>query len=221
MSEQVNALTEITPSKYATAEMFAEIASASGFLPRLSLMNATSEPVKLDKIRSGYYGLVRSANDCQDLTKEVNCIPFSWRPKALNMRDKAKVIAAYNPASKLFLEIVNYSATPNSNCVYGPEFLIYIPSISVWATFHMSSKTSRRAAPEVKMRMDEGYKPITLKSTYIKQGLNSWWGPIVTDCSTPLERPDIEEIKKQVAKFNNVPDSEELKEEAPKDERPR
>lgn len=209
------AMAETGVSKYADDAAFNEVATTSGFLPRLSLMNSTSEQVKMDKMKQGYYALVKSADDCIDMTKEVNCIPFAWRPKALNMKNKKKVIAAYNPKSKLFEEIAAMSQTSGSNCMYGPEYLIYIPHIQTWATFHMASKTARRTAGEVKERLEKR-EAMTLKSTFIKQDANSWWGPLVTTCSAPLQWPtDVEEIKAQIRKFNAVPESEDVTDPAP------
>lgn len=209
------AMAEMGVGKYSDDASFDDVATKSGFLPRLSLMNSTSDQVKQDKMKQGYYGLVKSSEDCLDLTKEVNCIPFAWRPKALNMKDKKKVIAAYNPKSALFEQIASMSQTSGSNCMYGPEYLIYIPHIRTWATFHMASKTARRVAGEVKERLEKG-EGMTLKATFIKQDANSWWGPVVTTCSAPLEWPtDIEDVKTQIRKFNAVPESEDVTDPAP------
>jgi hypothetical protein len=203
-----NALAEIAPNKYATEAAFGAVSSASGFLPRIQLMQATSELVKLDKMKQSAYALVRSADSFEDLTKEVNLIPIAWRPKALDTSDRKKIISAYNPKSVEFKKIAAKSEIANSGAMYGPEFLCWVPSLGIWATFFMSSKTARRAADDFMQRLEKK-KSLTLKSTLIKGQQNSWWGPVITDCSAPLQSwTDLGEAKNVLEKFNNTPDIE-------------
>lgn len=214
--------TELGQSKYGDNSAFLEIASGSSYLPRLMLMNATSELVKEGKINQGHYALVTSKERVEDMTKEVSILVLGWRPKALVIGEK-DVKSFYNPKSAEFIATSKRADTEiNSGCLYGPEFLIYVPMTGQFATFFMSSKTARREAPQLRPLIG---KAATLKSTLIKGKKNSWFGPIVTTCSAPLNGYDQEEAKAQLRTFNNPPELAEEKAEnvevAADDDRPR
>jgi hypothetical protein len=88
--------------------------------------------------------------------------------------------------------------------MYGPEFLLYIPSVEDFATFFCGSKSARREAPNIKKLMT---KPATFKSKKISNKRYTWFGPCVTTCSTPFAPPSLEELQEKVNKFNNPPDT--------------
>lgn len=213
---------DLAQSKYGDNSSFLAIASGGSYLPRLMLMNATSELVKEAKMNQGHYALVTGKDRFQDMTREVLCHVLGWRPKALEIGEKA-VKSYYNPKSEEFIAVSKKSdAESNSGCMYGPEFLVYIPSVEQYATFFMSSKTARREAPQMRPLVG---KTSTLKSNLIKGKKNSWFGPVVTPCSAPLAPYNREEAKAQLQTFNNPPENAEEKAEtvevAPEDDRPR
>jgi hypothetical protein len=190
----------LAPSKYADDATFDSLASGGGFLPRLMLMNSTSELVKEDKMKQGYYALVRSKNSFVDLTKEVVILPVQWRPKALEIT-KEGIVSIFNPKSPEFLRIAKKSEIPNSQAMFGPEFLCWLPSERCFMTYYMASKTARRVSNEVKVLIGYG---VLLKSALIKGKNNSWFGPVVMPSSAPMsDVPTTEDIERYVADFNN------------------
>jgi hypothetical protein len=203
-------------SKYSGDEAFGELASSASFLPRIMLMQSSSEPVKDDKARPGCYVLIQGKDQVIDLTKEFACVPLAWRPKAMNMSNLEQIITVYDHTDIEFKKIMELSEQPNSNCMYGPEYLVWIPDLQVFATFFMSSKTSRRAAPQVKALLG---RAATLKSEKIVAKKFSWFGPVVTICSRSVTPPQLEAVNREVDKFNNPPAKE--SEAAPESDRVR
>ncbi len=203
MSTELIPVSDLGTSKYATQENFGEVSTMGDFLPRLMLIGSNSKLAKQDKIPQGRWGLV-SGEDGIDLTKEVNVIVLAWRPKALEILAET-VVSIYNPKSPEFTRIAEKSSEQDSGCMYGAEFLVWIPSVKQFATLYMSSKTSRREAAPLKALMGMG---ATLKIQLITAKKFSWHGPVVTSCSAPLDVPSHEAVVKEVTRFNNPPEEE-------------
>lgn len=86
-----------------------------------------------------------------------------------------------------------------------PEFLLWVPNAQRFCTFFMSSKTSRRQAPELRALLGRG---ATLKVQFIETSRYSWHGPIVVPCSTPFTNlPNPVELKRQRDVFCNPEES--------------
>jgi hypothetical protein len=203
MSNELINVSEMGVSKYADDKAFESMSSVS-FLPRVQLMGSGSNAVKEGKINQGHYALVTGKDKLDDLTKELPVLVLAWRPKAMEIGAE-NVISIYNPASAEFKRIAEKSEEPDSGCMYGPEFLLWVPSSRTFATFFMSSKTARREAPQLKGLMG---KSALLKSQLIKAKKFAWHGPVVTPCSQPFDMPGMDEVKDQVQKFNNPPENE-------------
>jgi hypothetical protein len=194
----------IVPSKYATDQAFDSVASA-GYLPRLQLYGSGSDAVKQGLIGMAHYGLARGKDQVEDLTKEVAVVVIAWRPKALDLRTPGQVISSYNPQSDLFKKITAVAGEKDSKCMFGPEFLVWVPTAKTFATFFFGSKTARREAPNMKGLIGNA---ALCKANYIKTSQYSWHGPLITPCSQQLELPDPESIREEAFKFNNPPETE-------------
>lgn len=202
--------------KYAADSVFGEIASSASFLPRIMLMQSGSEPVKEGKAQQGHHYLIEGKDQLTDLSREAALIPLGWRPKAMDMSNLEQIITVYNHTDPEFARIMAKSEEPNSNCMYGPEYLVWVPDLKKFATYFMSSKTSRRAAPQLKALIG---RRATLKSELIRAKKFSWFGPVITICSRELTPPPLDEVNTQLEKFNNPPEKE--SEAAPVDNRVR
>src|SRR5215831_6237732 len=172
MSEQLttaptnNALTELPDfgmGKYVTDEAFDAISMAGSFLPRLQLFGGNSDAVKEQKIPIAHFGLVRSKDQIEDLGVGVDVIPLSLRFAAMRL-EEGNVVSVYNPDNPEFKQIMADSEEPNSRCMYGPQFLVYIPHIKTFATFLFGSKTSRREGRNMKPLLRRG---ATLRSKLV------------------------------------------------------
>lgn len=186
---------------------FNEIAqSGLRFLPRLQLFSGNSEAVKGGLMPVGHYGLVTGKNKIIPLGKEVDILAFVWRPKAIDMSNTDKIVAVFEPSDPMFQEIQERSSEQDSGCVYGPEFLVWIPQLERFATLLFGSKSARMEAPNLKSRLQ---KPTTLQVDLAKKGRNSWHVIVVNQCSTPFPWPAKELVQEQVKNFNNPPVKEE------------
>lgn len=180
-----------------------DAATKSGdYLGRLQLMTANSQKVKEGVFPANHYAMVRDQN-YQDIGEKVDVAVVAWRPKALEIDEE--LINVYDPENAEFKRIALKSEEKDSGCMYGPEFLVWIPSIKMFATFFMGTKSSRREAPNMKARLKNA---ATMASQLIKTKRYSWWSPEITACSTPFDMPENDALMKEVEKFNNPPAQE-------------
>lgn len=190
---------------------------STSYLPRLQLMTSASKVVKADKFPQNSWALVRSAEDMTDLGKSVDILICCWRPLALEIGEE--VLSVYDVKSETFKKIQAKSEGKDSGCMFGPQFLVWVPSQKCFATYFAGSKSSRRDAGPLTKELP---KPMTFKSRLVETKKFSWTTPAVTPCSTPFELPEGEELQKQVEKFNNPPESEvEKAEDTNEDQRAR
>jgi hypothetical protein len=195
----VNAQSTV-PSKWGD-DVFGTM-SGTVYLPRLQLFGANSDAVKKRLIGMGDYGIVK-ARDIKSLGMPVDILPLEWRPKAMSIKDDA-IEVNYDPSSDRFKEIATIADTvTNSGCMFGPEFLVWIPNEG-FATFFLSSKSARYEADnfrKLKGRMAM-LESILIEGSGKNKG-RSWHAPRIKECLTPYTFPSIEEIDKQVQDFLN------------------
>lgn len=203
MSHELIKQGELPVSKYDDSA-FDAVAKAGDWLPRIQLIGSNSDMAKEGKIQQGAYALITSKESFDDLTKEFHCLPLAWRPKAMMITGDG-IVSVYNPADKTFADIQAKSDEKDSGCMFGPEYLVWVQSVKKFATFYFNSKTMRREAPNLKKLLGGA---ATVKSRLIKTQKFSWFGPVIVPCSTPFDVPSMDEIKAQVEKFNNPPESE-------------
>lgn len=182
------------------ADLDALTTNASAYLQRLQLFGSKSDACAEEKISIGHWGLVND-DQINDLGVSVDVVILAYRAKALDTSGDT-VINNHDADSEIFHAIRDKSAVKDSGCMYGPEFLVYVPSTGVFATYFASSKTARREAKKFKSLIGGG---ATLKAKLIENGKYKWHGPVVLPCSAPLEIPDLEIIKVQIEKFKNPP----------------
>jgi hypothetical protein len=130
---------------------FGAIITSAVYLPRIQLFGGNSDLVKEGKIGMGHYGLVRAKDQVDDLGVQFNCCPFSWRFKAVRITEANDVFSYFNPNADEFKAIMVESEQQDSGCMYGVEFLTWIPDpTATFATFFFASKTARRESPNLK-----------------------------------------------------------------------
>jgi hypothetical protein len=181
---------------------FNAMSKSADYLPRFQLFSAKSDAVAMGKILPGRYGVV-DGDRIIDLGTEVILSVHSWRPKAMFIDKAANTVENhYDPDADRFKEIQDKSFTPNSNCLFGPDFLIWIPKLQKWASFYMNSKTARRQSGGVREAI--GQNGIKLGAKLIEAKGFKWHGPTVEPFSAPLDpAAPADEIEKQVYDFNN------------------
>lgn len=207
MSDLSNSLAglDLPMSKYTEEEKhWGDVVTSASFLPRITLYGTNSVLVAENKITAGNFGVCKSKDVVDDLGKTFDCMPISWRFKAMEIKGET-IINVHNPKSPEFIRIQGNAAVPDSGCMFGIEFLIWIPSMGIFATYFLNSKTARREAPNMKALLKQG---MTLKSNLITKGKFRWYGPVVTQCSTPFNQPDPADVLDQATTFANPKESE-------------
>jgi hypothetical protein len=187
-------------------DIFNKLSTSGNFFPRVQLCGGNTEVVKKGKIGMNHYGMVRDAETIDDLGLEFEAVPLAWRPKALDTSTDPP-ISSYTPSDAEFTRIQQTSEVPNSGCMYGPEFLLWVPSIKTFVTFFFSSKTARRVAPNLEV-IRKGKGVAMFRSKFIETEKYSWQGPVIIKSSAPMTNiPTPEETMEAIERFNNPPKS--------------
>jgi hypothetical protein len=174
------------------------------YLPRLQLCGGNSDLCKTGVISIGSYAWIQGKDNAADLGKKVVAIVLAWRSKAVDMSED--IITSFDQNSAMFKSIKEKSEISDSKCMFGPEFLLYVPDRG-FCTYHMASKTSRNTAPSVFQCMKDR-KPVVLGSVLIEGKKHKWHGPTAVSSSTPLPSyPEVDEVNAQIQSFSNPPQS--------------
>ena len=190
----------LAPSKYADAD-FDAMATAGGYLPRLTQFTDASAVVKKRELTVGFY-LVAGKDDRTPLGEDVDIVPISWRFKALDT-SAGKPISSLDPKSDLFQSIAARAKSANSHCQAGIEFLVWIPAVSKFATYLMGNKTALKEAAKVKPFLGCA---ITIKTHTYDNDEHIWQGPKVYEASVPpTSLPDPQILQDTNDKFQNPP----------------
>jgi hypothetical protein len=187
----------------------------TGFLPLLQLAT-TGDAVKDGTVEMNKYCVRKTKGDYVQLGREVDVIFIQWRPRAMDTSDKANIRVSYDPKSDLWrdIKVIADSKKPNNGCMYGPEYLVYIPEIDTVATFFMGSTTARNESRNThSLFVNKENKFIggqgTLKSRQLGPNAagQKWQAPFCTRCSTPLNQPNQEQVLDILQAFLNPSDN--------------
>lgn len=196
---------ELVPKDILEGQLSADIfndltASDFTFFNRIQLFGGKSNCVQEGKIPANHYGIPVDG-EYIDLGDEVDAVLLAFRPKALDTNCEPPV-ESFDPESDVFQRIQELAPVKDSGAMFGPEFLLYVPSAEMYVTFFMSSKTAKREARKMFPMLRSA---ITLKSKIIKNDKYVWTGPVVINCSTPLALPPVEDIESKIKQFLNPP----------------
>ena len=180
-----------------------DFAAAVGgdWLPRFQVVDSNSKVGKKQLAKVGNYALVRSEDDVVDLTNQVDALVIHMRWTAIDTNEDS-LSFSHDKESDEFKRIEEESKVQNSGCMWGPEFLVYLPSVKSFATFFCGSATARRESKNIFKLLR---KAATFKTHLIENKRYTWWGPLVVECTSPFDLPSEEEIKDQAVKFANPP----------------
>lgn len=198
-----------------------DMAKTADYLQRVQITGSNSDIVQNQKIEAGFIVLVQDKEHFVDLGKEVDMIFYTMRPKALQIDQTAgQILQFFDRSHSEFKRIQAQSAIRDSGCMFGLEFLVYLPNREQFASFYCGSKSGRKESPNILDIMNVSddpdnpiWKPaaITIKPKFIPKAPGrkySWWSFEVFKCSSPLAaQPEMEELKTEVEKFNTPPKS--------------
>ncbi len=172
-------------------------ASDASYLNRFQLFGSKTDAVAEGKIPPGHYGIVEG-DDIIGLGESVDVVVLSVRPKAMDLSNREDIITVFDIKSELFTEIKRKSGVKDSGCIYGPEFLLWLPDGKQFVTYFMSNKTSRK---EAKILFPLVGRNATLKVRLASSARHKWHAPVVRQCTTHLNVPDKDAGNPQVHNF--------------------
>lgn len=204
------------PAPIASAEEIAAISGAT-FLARLQLITSRSPAVD-DGFPVNNYALIQNKKHTP-IGEQVDIMPLSYRPLAMSTKSDDPVFCytpKYAPGSDppeptgLFAELMAQSKVKDSGCMFGTDFLVYIPSQKCLATFFMGSATARRDAESLVARCVPKKLPTTLTVKKVtSKKYPPWMSPDILPCSSPF---DIEfshdALVKAITDFNTPKEKE-------------
>lgn len=180
------------------------VSQGGGFLPRLQLFGGSSDACKEGKIGVAHFGLTREKDNIEDLGKLVEVLLLKGRTKAVQWGET--VLVYYDHTHPEFIRISSEADNKVKGRMYGAEYLLYVPSAEVFATFYLCSPSARREISGFNNRLG---KCAVLKGQLVDNGKNKWHVPKCEPLDVPtFEFPSGNDILKQVEAFTNVKDSE-------------
>ena len=192
----------------------------STFLPRLQVCGSSSEVVKQGLVQMGNWALVYDKERVKDLGKEIDILAVAFRPQALRLPKDGNPTAYYNREHPEFKRIQADSKIKDSGCMFGLQFLVWVPSARQFALLYLGTWSGRKQAPslltEMKKNPDgserEQYGPNTVTCRQFldknKAG-QSYHVPRFYPCTSTLSAyPEQDALKTEVETFNNPPESQ-------------
>lgn len=226
MSENTN----LVPSDYdnlpavsrGTDDNFGDLSKGADFLGRLQLFSK-GKAIDKELIAPGHWGIQVSDEEVTCIGKSVDVIPFARRPKAIDLSDKDAIVTNYDMESDEFNRIAQLSTVKDSNCMYGPSFLVFERSTGRFLEWFCGTKSTRPEAKkmypfltlteeDIKARGLEGQEPhgplpFTMNIRLVEKKF-SWHVPVVVRCSTPFaDGPPRKQIIFEMDRFLNPVDS--------------
>lgn len=187
-----------------TSNDLAAISTSATFLPRLQLMTANSDVVKKGQFEMNAYALIKGDIHV-NVGKELQVIPFCWRSKAIDMSGDV-VEAFYDIQHAKFVDIRRRADVPNSMCMFGPEFLVWVPSHKSFALFFLGTKSNKR--DNSTFLNDNLKKVVTLSSKVIETAKYTWTAVKCVPSNQVVELPNMEALQEEVGRFNNPPEQQ-------------
>jgi len=181
-------------------EVFDDEVKSSGFMPRVQFVTANTDKGKSGEFPLNHFAIVQG-DDYTDLGDQIDVLILTWRLKAIDFSGD-QVINSYDKDDDTYKQIKERSTVRDSRCMYGPEFLIWLPKYTTFATFFCGSKSAHFEAKLFKVRIGLG---ATFFPRKIKSAKHTWYIASVKPCNSPFDRPDLEKAKAVADKFNNPP----------------
>jgi hypothetical protein len=212
-------------------DVYDSIAQSASFLGRLQLYTK-GKAIDKGLIKPGHYGIPESADEITDLGVSIDVLVLARRPKAVDMSDSDAIITSFDPDSAEFKRIAARSLEKESNCMYGPSFLVIERNNPLRPLeFFCGTKSTRAEAKKIypflplsqddidrrgiKDEKPRGPQAMTLTVRFVEKGKWSWHVPVANKCTTPFTKllaaeRLVEEINKFVtAKADEVEKVEE------------
>ena len=210
-------LSNLPPYQMGDDAIYDDIAKSTTCLPRLQLYTK-GKPIDRKSDRAGPLRHPGNAAEITDLGPSIDVLVLARRPKAVDMSDSDAIITSFDTESAEFKRIAAKSLEKESNCMYGPSFLVIERNnLQRPLEFFCGTKSSRAeakkiytflalSAQQIEARGLKDEKPhgplaMTLTARLVEEGKYSWHVPVANKCTTPFtellaDKKIIDEINK-------------------------
>lgn len=175
------------------------------YLPRISLVQGISELATSRKALQGNFAVVVSKTDVRDIGEQFIGIALVSRVKAITY-ESTPPLSYFKPGTPGFDDVKAKALENVKNYAVGYEYLIWMPDLNMFATYHLGTQTSR---PETKNLMPLLGKLAKFKSEAVKGKKGSFYVPRIGASNDPVAAlPPQEMVDFEVQRFMNPKDSE-------------
>jgi hypothetical protein len=184
----------------------AAMSSGGGFLPRVQFLSGNSDKVKKKEFPMDHFAFILGKNKYEDLGEEFDCLVVAMRPKALDTSDPDGIITCHDPKLEdkkftgTFADIADRAGKKDSGCMFGPEYLLWIPAKAAFATMFFCNPSLRNEAPNMQAKLGNA---ATIGYQYIDTGKFQYNSPAIKDCTTVFDLPTQEAVNDECQKFLN------------------
>lgn len=214
MSEEIqtqeNQSMEISVPQQQKDDKLEALSSDNNFIPRLQFMSSRAEKCEAGEFPINHFAMIDNS-EYMDLGEEVDILIIAWRPLALDTGGD-DVVSCYHPnfdennqPTGLFKEIQDRSYEKDSGCMFGPQYLVYLPEVQKFATFFCGSKTLRNETRGFNNRLG---KAATLRGKHIQTKRYSYYSASIYDCTSVFALPEQVAVDKAANDFLNPPEQD-------------
>lgn len=200
----VNSVEQL-PSCNVGFDVFESLTKSSDFWKRIQLY---TKGKMIDKgvIPAGHYGVPGGEDEVTDLGDEIDIIPLTWRPKALDTSDRDNIVEKYDPTDPEFQRIQKAALGKDSGCMFGPTFLVFERLTGEFYELFCGNASGRISARSLmpycplseeaailqteqtgKVVEAHGAELCTLGVKYAQKKTYGWHVIVVHRCSTPFD----------------------------------
>ena len=219
--DQMAVLDEMLPSTQQVDEK--ALMAGTDFLSRLSLVTFNSDVVKEDKIKAGHWAVIGTGSEIEeDLGPEAVVVLVDFRPKAADLSNKAEPVISFDMQSDFFQKIKkicddkSIPSEDKQGLMYGPEYLVFIPELNRFVTFHCGSISLRISSRAIHGLFTRRV-PVLAKNKVTKGKKGSWHVPIVMQYTGEFQMCLKDDLNEAVAKFREEAAKNVNPEEAPEE----
>jgi hypothetical protein len=202
----------IAPTSFSEQEMELFGGTGPSFLPRFSLCTDRSAKVMNGEFPKNHFAFIKGQS-YMDLGESADIFFLSARPKAMRISEDTidvcydpkivKTPEGKNAITGLFKEIIDQSLEKDSGCMWGTEFLIWIPKISEFASFFFGSITLRNSVKDAYRYMQRFCTtvPVLIKTK------RPYYSTELRPCLNVLAFPPADLANAEIARFKNPPET--------------
>lgn len=198
------AIQDLLPQETETEiKQFEDLVDAKDFFAILRFFSPKSDQVQEGKIGGNHYGLFRGKDSMDDLGENVDVLPLAYRPKAVLIENKAVVAQSFDQEDETYKRIraAANQGGGDSGAIFGPEFLLWIPKVGEFVTFHMANKTARNESTPLRKQIG---KATTLGWQLLSNAKYKWTAPKVNPSTVPMSQvPPLELTREKLDLFKN------------------